>query len=277
MGGLPRPRGRPVRLPGRAAHLAAFIRTNTEHDLIDHPEWETAVTALADELVPDDDHRFDIVGVPDLVAEPADTWTLAELADTVAILRSLAEVCDLPVIDEVLGLQRRASPLLTAGRVGVHRPGRGEALGRDRRGGLRVGGTRWSTRSTASSPPLRSTRGALAAAQEELAAVAALVADDSRRDRPEVDEAERDPDLAFWDDIGVDCIQVTVDGRTGWTLRCYLGDDPVFLTKANRIQIFTSPAKLENYLADAAVDHQMVKLSASGRRSGRPSTAATPP
>ena len=24
------------------AHLAAFIRTSTEHDLLDHPEWETA-------------------------------------------------------------------------------------------------------------------------------------------------------------------------------------------------------------------------------------------
>ena len=78
-------------------------------------------------------------------------------------------------------------------------------------------------------------------------------------DEPEV-EAERDPDLTFWDEIGVDCIQVTVGGQTGWTLRCYLGDEPVFLSKANRIQIYSSPAALESYLADAGADHRMVNL-----------------
>ena len=84
------------------AHLAAFIRTSTEHDLLDHPEWEAAADLLVDELSPDDDHRFDIVGVPELVSEPADIWTLAELTDTVAILRSLAEVCGLDAVDDVL-------------------------------------------------------------------------------------------------------------------------------------------------------------------------------
>ena len=34
------------------AHLAAFIRTSTEHDLLDHPEWETASELLVDELAP---------------------------------------------------------------------------------------------------------------------------------------------------------------------------------------------------------------------------------
>ena len=54
------------------AHLAAFIRTNDEHDLIDHPEWDAFSEAMTDELLPDDDHRFDIIGVPELVAETPD-------------------------------------------------------------------------------------------------------------------------------------------------------------------------------------------------------------
>jgi hypothetical protein len=242
-----------------AAQLAAFIRTNTEHDLIDHPEWENAAGALADELVPDEDHQFDIVGVPDLVAEPADTWTLAELADTVAILRSLAEVCDLPAIDDVLdssagfGLLQRGE-VAFLGRAGVKL---WDEIGA-------VVASRWDEVVDAldgiiTTPAVD--EAALLTAQEELAAVAALVADDTDESDEERDEGERDPDLAFWDDIGVDCVQVTVDGRTGWTLRCYLGDDPVFLSKVNRIQIFSSPAKLETYLADATVDHKMVKLS----------------
>jgi hypothetical protein len=242
-----------------AAQLAAFIRTNTEHDLIDHPEWENAAGALTDELVPDEDHQFDIVGVPDLVAEPADTWTLAELADTVAILHSLAEVCDLPVIDEVLdssvgfGLLQRGE-VAFLGRAGVKL---WDEIGA-------VVASRWDEIVDAldgiiTTPEVDET--ALLTAQEELAAVAALVADDTDGADQEVDETERDPDLTFWDEIGVDCVQVTVDGRTGWTLRCYLGDEPVFLSKTNRVQIFSSPAKLETYLADATVDHKMVKLS----------------
>ena len=92
------------------AALAAFIRTSDEHDLLDHPEWEAAGELLVDELAPDDDHSFDIVGVPDLVAEPADIWTLAELTDTVAILRSLAEVCGLDTVDRGAGFRGRVQP-----------------------------------------------------------------------------------------------------------------------------------------------------------------------
>ena len=116
------------------AHLAAFIRTNDEHDLIDHPEWDAFSEAMTDELLPDDDHRFDIVGVPELVAETPDIWTLAELADTVAILHSLADVCDLAVVEDVLGAADGFS-LLLGRRAGVHRPAGREAVERDRRRG----------------------------------------------------------------------------------------------------------------------------------------------
>ena len=240
-----------------AAHLAAFVRTNVEHDLIDHPEWETVLTSLADELVPDDDHRFDVVGVPDLVAEPADTWTLAELADTVAILRSLAGVCDLPVIDEVLDSSVGFAQLVRGESAFIGR--QGQKLW-DEIGQVVV--SRWDDVVDAldgiiTTPDVDGV--ALATAEREIAAVAnaAAIEQETGDEEP---EAERDPDLAFWDDIGVDCIQVTVDDRTGWTLRCYLGEDPVFLTRTNRIQMFSSPAKLENYIADAAKDHRLSSL-----------------
>ena len=78
---------------------------------------------------------------------------------------------------------------------------------------------------------------------------------------PELEEGERDPELEFWDEIGIDCIEVTVGGRTGWTLRCYLEDEAVFLSKSNRIQIFSTDEKLENYLTDAGADHKLASLA----------------
>jgi hypothetical protein len=265
-----------------AAHLAAFIRSTDEHDLADHPQWDTARRLLADELVPDDDHRFDIVGVPDLVAEAPDVWTLAELSDTVAILHSLAEVCGLDVIDEVLGsapgfAMAAAGPTAFIGRAGSRL---WDELGS-------VVAARWdsvieSLDAIVATPDVDPAE--LRAAQAELDAVASAQA------TPEVEEyldehadaeadgefegtlesdgtggdatADRDPDLAFWDEVGIDCLNIAVAGRSGWTMRCYLDDAPVFLSVAGRIQMFSSPAKLERYLADPSAENALAHLDA---------------
>ncbi|MET0966593.1 MAG: primosomal protein [Nakamurella sp.] len=250
-----------------AAHLAAFIRTSTEHDLLDHPEWETASELLVDELTPDDDHCFDIVGVPELVAEPADIWTLAALADTVAILRSLAEVCGLDAIDDVLD-STDGFNLLPMGQQAF--AGRnGEKLWTEI--GLVVV-ARWDEVVDAldgivTTPEVD--EGALEVGLAEAAVISAaekhleeeVPPPDGGADEAEAElEEERDEDLRFWDDTGVDCLEIAVDGRTGYTLRCYLGDDPVFLSVDGRIQIYSSPELLENYLMTADPGHSLAGL-----------------
>jgi hypothetical protein len=84
------------------AQLAAFVRTDDRHDLGDHPAWPVVSDLTVAELVPDDAHRFDIIGVPELAAEDTDQWTVGELAEIVGMVRSIAEVCDLEVVDEIL-------------------------------------------------------------------------------------------------------------------------------------------------------------------------------
>lgn len=85
-----------------AAHLTAFVRANRAHDLDDHPAWHVVTALSAVELSPGDDHQFDLVGVPELVSEPMDTWTVNELAEIVSVARSLADVCELDTVNEVL-------------------------------------------------------------------------------------------------------------------------------------------------------------------------------
>jgi len=111
---------------------------------------------------------------------------------------------------------------------------------------------------------------ALVTAQAEAAAIAVAekVVDGSRgaegattsSDEAD-DEDERDEDLEFWDETGVDCLEITVGERTGWTLRCYLGEDPVFLSLTERIQIFSAPASLENYLIETDPQHSLAGLA----------------
>ena len=246
------------------AHLAAFIRTSTEHDLLDHPEWETASELLVDELNPDDDHCFDIVGVPELVAEPADIWTLAALADTVAILRSLAEVCSLDAIDAVLD-SADGFNLLSAGQQAF--TGRnGERLWNE------VGAVvadRWDEVVDALDAIVTTPEvdiEALEMGQAEAAAISAAekrpdTAPEAAVEEAEVEDEDRDEDLEFWDETGVDCLEITVGGRTGYTLRCYLGDDPIFLSSGGRIQIYSAPEDLENYLTIADPDHSLAGLA----------------
>ncbi len=252
-----------------AAHLAAFIRTSTEHDLLDHPEWEAAADLLVDELSPDDDHRFDIVGVPELVSEPADIWTLAELTDTVAILRSLAEVCGLDAVDDVLDSADGFALLPMGQQAFVGR--NGEKLWNEIGA---VVAARWDEVLDAldgivSTPEVDPA--SLEVAVEEAAAISAVekraepepgvpVDVEAELDDVQVDES-RDEDLEFWDETGVDCLEITVNGRTGYTLRCYLGDDPVFLSRGGRIQIYSSAEDLENYLMETDPKHALASLA----------------
>lgn len=238
------------------AHLAAFIRSSDEHDLIDHPEWDTAAELLVDELRPDDDHVFDIVGVPDLVAEIPDIWTLAALTDTISIVRSLADVCDLEVVDEILGAADGFA-VLPLGQTAF--TGRnGEKLWNEMGA---VIAERWdevidAIDAIVKTPEIDAEE--LTSTRAELAAISA-VDKTGETVEPEEDQ-ERDEDLEFWDETGVDCLEITVGDRTGYTLRCYLGDEPVFLAENHRIKVYSSAEELENYLMTADVTHRLSTL-----------------
>ncbi|MGH3540747.1 MAG: primosomal protein, partial [Pseudonocardiaceae bacterium] len=71
------------------AALVGFVRTAGVHDLVDHPAWGLVPRLPASDLRPTDSHRYDLVGVPELVAQSPDTWVIGELADVVSIARSL--------------------------------------------------------------------------------------------------------------------------------------------------------------------------------------------
>ena len=77
------------------AALAQFCRTATDHDLADHPVWPVVVGLGAEDLTPDDDHRYDLDGVYDVAAEAPDRWAVDELAATVDVVGRLADCLDL--------------------------------------------------------------------------------------------------------------------------------------------------------------------------------------
>jgi len=182
----------------------------------------------------------------------------------VAILKSLAEVCDLEAIDNVLGAAPGFSVLSAGEQAFTGRAG--ERLWNEL-GAVVV--DRWDEVVDAldgivTTPDVQAD--ALETAQAEAAAIAVAekvvegAGVEGTATSDEDDEDDRDEDLEFWDETGVDCLEVTVGERTGWTLRCYLGEDPVFLSQGDRIQIYSSPEALENYLIETDPQHSLASL-----------------
>ncbi|MDT7725980.1 MAG: hypothetical protein QOI21_2556 [Actinomycetota bacterium] len=243
-----------------AAHLAAFVRTSEQHDLLDHPAWRTVPSLNVPELIPDDDHSYDLVGVPELVAEERTHWTIAELAEIVGIVRSLADVCELDEVHEVLDSCLGFS-LLDQGTLPF--TGRdGEDLWTEL---SEVVAKKWDivldtideliTVPDVDATLLEQTAEELATFLEESAEAEAAAADDDDLDTVEdTDEDSADEDdepVGFWGEVGIDPIKIITAGNEYYTLRCFYQDDkPVFLGSDGEIDVFTSEKALIRKLAD---------------------------
>ncbi|RSM71298.1 primosomal protein [Amycolatopsis sp. WAC 01375] len=239
-----------------AAHLAAFVRTSEQHDLLDHPAWEVVPALNVPELIPDDDHTYDLVGVPELVAEKPDQWTLGELAEIIGIVRSLADVCELDEVHEVLDAHESFS-LLDQGTLPFS--GRdGERLWADLSQAV---SEKWDTVLDAidglvTAPDvdekvLEQTAEELATFLAESAEAEAAAADEDLVDDDDEDEDEEDDEpVGFWGEVGIDPIKIITSGAEYYTLRCYLDDKPIFLGSEGEIDVFTSEKALIRAIAD---------------------------
>ncbi|MGW7532043.1 primosomal protein [Amycolatopsis sp. NPDC054798] len=254
-----------------AAHLAAFVRTAEQHDLLDHPAWDAVPALNVPELIPDDDHSYDLVGVPELVAEEPDSWTIGELAEIVGIVRSLADVCELDEVHEVLDAYEGFS-LLEQGRLPF--TGReGEALWNDL---SKAVSEKWDTVLDAidnlvtvpdvDAAVLEQTAEELAAFHEESAEAEAGEEDGGPEDLEAVDAEDEDAEdepVGFWGEVGIDPIKIVTSGAEYYTLRCYLDDKPVFLGNEGEIDVFSSPKALLNAIkaGDELADTDLAGVS----------------
>lgn len=273
-----------------AAHLAAFVRTVDEHDLADHPAWDVVPELSVPELLPDEAHTYDLVGVPELAAEEPDTWTIGELADIIAIVRSLADVCELDEVHEVLNsaagfavLEQGTFPF--TGREG-------EKLWTDL---AETVAERWDEVLDAiddvvivpevDKKTLDETTDELAAFQAESeeaespldAEDADDVADESKEDAEDAEDADVDEDeddeeeedeeaepepVGFWAEVGIDPIKIITAEAEYYTLRCYLDDEPIFLGAKGKIAVTKSPRALAKHIAQsAAEDNDLAEVS----------------
>jgi hypothetical protein len=257
------------------ADLVAFVRTNTDNDLADHPAWTQLTEANAHRLAPVEDRQYDVVGLAELAAEKPSEETIAELHRTLAVVASIGSVCELAPITKLFN----GNPVL--GTLGG---------GIDAFSG-REGRKRWAE---IEATIARGWDGVIDALDEvittpDVDAAAAKKADaelaepapepeepeELAEDLDETEEAEdgEHDDLEdhatgvvlggdddFWHKVGIDPVRIMARAGTYYTLRCYLDDQPVFLGRNGRISVFNSERALARYLADEH-DHDLSGLA----------------
>ncbi|GFG68451.1 hypothetical protein MSEN_01710 [Mycolicibacter senuensis] len=264
-----------------AADLVAFVRTNTDNDLTDHPAWQQLVEANAHKLNPPRSRQYDLIAVEELLADKPTKQSVRSVADALEIVSSIGTVCDLTAVTKFFN----GNPSLGTLAGGVDNfTGR---AGRKRWNQIAdIIGRSWSNVLAAveeiiSTPDVdaaASSRAADELAEEppvevvetvpetEAAATADAGADGAAEaagaagERARGDRVVLGGDADFWAKVGIDPIRIMTDNGTFFTLRCYLGEEPVFLGRNGRISVFNSERALARYLADEH-DHDLSDLS----------------
>lgn len=263
------------------ADLVAFVRTNTDNDLADHPAWSKLTAANAHKLQPSEDREYDIVGVPDLVAEKPTEESVATLHRTLVVVSSIGSVCELAAISKFFN----GNPVL--GTVGGGLEGFTGRSGRKRWAEIEAVIARgWDgvvdSIDEIVTVPEDIDSDAVKKAEAELEEPAPeededdLTADTDTDDDAENDEDDAEAEAApvrsaadtavlgddedFWQKVGIDPVRIMTGSGTVYTLRCYLDDEPVFLGRNGRISVFSSERALARYLADEH-DHDLSDLA----------------
>ncbi|WP_067673968.1 primosomal protein [Nocardia miyunensis] len=255
------------------AELVAFIRTNDDNDLVDHPSWKVIAGLSAAELEPEEEHIFDLVAVPELAAGDPDPEAIAELDATLDMARTIAEVCELEVATKFFDSHPEIGVLSSGmsaffGREGEELWGKiGAAIVKD-----------WDEVVDAIDAVVKSPEvdaDAVSVAEAELLAAEQNIVDaEDAAENDEDDEIEQvdldaedeeaeDEEETFWHSVGIDPVRIVTSEGQFFTLRCYLDDEPVFLGSNGQITVFGSERALARYLADDH-DHDLAAVSTYG-------------
>lgn len=232
------------------AELIAFVRSGAQHDLDDHPSWDAAAEGDVLDFEADDAHSFDLVGVPELLSSKPTDASVDEIDECFTIARSIGEVCELsdvikffdgnPILAKVTGgfdnfADREGAKDWKAIKKTVAK-GWDDVL--DAIDGVLTAPKVDAAAKEEAERSLTTAREARDAAAKERAAAAASLVDSEY------------PEGSVWVEAGIDPVRIVLPEGDVLTLRCYLGDRPIFLGDGESVFAFTNSRGLGRFLAD---------------------------
>lgn len=233
--------GEKVALFDRIDDLVAYLARSTENDLLDHPAWDMVQTLPADQLVPDEDFRFDFDAVPDLVASGAEEETVSTVGDVVDLAQRIAESAD-------------DGPLLQMleGETFVALAEADDDYDEDE------WDDDWADveRTVGASWPLLSGR------INEL--IAWYAEGEMPADAAATGEASAAVNEDFWDSVGILPVVIATSDGPAYTLRCYVDEAAIFLGSDLNVDVFRTPTGLADFCRTAD-RHDLRQLETWGR------------
>ena len=244
--------------------LLAFLNATPRHDLSDHPKWAQFQSQGESRVVPNDKQYYDIVGAPDFLAGRPSHENVSSLSRVFQISRSLADVAS---AEQAQIFFASHSILNNVTRGSDHYSGEN---GLDEWSGVgRVVLKNWESVvhsldgavRVVETDQLDAQAVAAAAASITAAAEANERAQQERQDAEAARAAAQDPyDASDWGRAGIDPVKITIQGKTVYTLRTYLGTAPVFLGKYGEIFTFPTPKHLGRWILEND-DHDLASVS----------------
>lgn len=247
------------------AQLLALVRSGAEQDLQDHPSWKQFEASDVLDFRAAEDNCYDLVGVLELLGDSPTESSVDEIDQSFAIARSIGEVCGLDTVTKFFN----GNPALAAVTHGMD-----EFYGRE---GLKLWKSIRKTVAKGWDDVMDAIQGVITTpavdealvekARQDLEAAEAALPEDE----PEAEAAPTGyPDGALWSTVGIDPIRLIFPDQEYLSLRCYLGDRPVFLGDGDQVYVFTSGRGLGRYLADNDDDtlsrvatYEQVKIAAT--------------
>ncbi|MFH0411206.1 hypothetical protein ACG98H_03695 [Corynebacterium sp. L4756] len=246
------------------AELLTFIESGKRHDLSDHPEWEAFNKGPANRVSPDKRDIYDLIAVPEFLAgRPSH-----ENVSAVARNFEMAEV-----ISSVTGAQH------TTIFFASHSILRNASRGLDHFSGEQ-GLKEWTAIGRV---VLNNWKGVIEDLDEQARIVSSTELDEKKvteaaskisaanqaaeekrkkleEQRKEQKEAADPYDGSPWAAAGIDPVKITVDSKSVYTLRTYLGSSPVFLGKWGEIFTFPTSKQLMRWIMEND-DHDLARVS----------------
>lgn len=249
-------RGDDIYLFSSAAKLLAFLQSDAPHDFTQHPGWRNFNQQLPGVAIAAPRHRYDLIGLPEILAGRADYDHVSRADRILAITRSIGAIADLTPINQMFA----SHSVLAATQNGAdHFQGSGAAQW------SAIGNvilTNWDNCIDAIDA-IGANTPSIDEESETTAAAALKEAEAAERERREAAEKKReeekksaeetvgDPyDQTVWANAGIDPIKISIAGRTLYTLRCYMGRRPLFLGSAGEIHTFSQPRTMVRWLLE---------------------------
>lgn len=246
------------------AELLTFIESDNPHDLKDHPEWEDFNKGPANRVSPEERDFYDLIGTPEFLAGRPSHTNISAVARNFQMAEVIASVTaaqHTSIFFASHSLLRNASRGLDhfSGEQGLQE---WTAIGR-------IVLTNWQKVideldehvRIMSSTEFDEEKVTAAASKISTAKQAAQEKREQLEQQRKEEKQAADPyDASVWAAAGIDPVKITIDSRSVYTLRTYLGESPVFLGKWGEIFTFPSSKQLMRWIMDND-DHDLARVS----------------